>query len=35
MMTRRELLLGSAAMATLARPAIAQTTRARTIIFIP
>lgn len=35
MMTRRELLLGSAAMATLARPAIAQTARARTLIFIP
>src|SRR5690242_14419526 len=35
MLHRRDLLLTGAAMATLARPAIAQPARARTLVFIP
>jgi peptide/nickel transport system substrate-binding protein len=35
MLHRRDLLLTGAAMATLARPAIAQTARARTLVFVP
>ena len=35
MLHRRDLLLTGAAMATLARPAIAQTARERTLVFIP